>query len=51
VALDLAVPHADFESDEADLARLIGEVEAATVPGSEVRRQEAGAATSNYVLL
>jgi NitT/TauT family transport system ATP-binding protein len=32
VALDLPVPHADFDSDEEEIRRLIVEVEAATVP-------------------
>jgi len=32
VALDLPVPHADFDSDEAELSRLVREVEAATLP-------------------
>ena len=32
VALDLSVPHADFESEETEIAPLIREVEAATTP-------------------
>ena len=32
IALDLSVPHANFDSDEDEIARLIGEVEAATMP-------------------
>jgi NitT/TauT family transport system ATP-binding protein len=34
VALDLSVPHANFDSDEEEIRRLIGEVEAATLPRS-----------------
>src|SRR5579872_1048770 len=32
VALDLSVPHANFDSDEEEIVRLIREVEAATMP-------------------
>jgi NitT/TauT family transport system ATP-binding protein len=32
VALDLSVPHANFDSDEEEIVRLIREVEAATLP-------------------
>ena len=32
ISLDLSVPHADFDSDEAEIARLIRQVESATIP-------------------
>jgi NitT/TauT family transport system ATP-binding protein len=32
IALDLSVPHAEFDSDEKEIARLIRKVEAATIP-------------------
>jgi NitT/TauT family transport system ATP-binding protein len=34
IALDLSVPHANFDSDEEEIRRLIREVEAATLPRS-----------------
>jgi len=36
VALDLSVPHANFDSDEEEIARLISEVEAATMPAGTI---------------
>ncbi len=36
VVLDLSVPHANFDSDEEEIARLIREVEAATVPAGTI---------------
>jgi NitT/TauT family transport system ATP-binding protein len=41
VALDIAVPHLDFDSNEEDIHRLIREVEAATLPAPEPRAETA----------
>jgi NitT/TauT family transport system ATP-binding protein len=44
IALDLSVPHANFDSDEEEIRRLIREVEAATLP-----RSTAGTARSQPI--
>jgi NitT/TauT family transport system ATP-binding protein len=41
VALDLSIPHLDFDSDEDDLRSLVQEVETATLPRSNSTRTQA----------
>jgi NitT/TauT family transport system ATP-binding protein len=41
VALDLAVPHLDFDSNEEDIHRLIRQVESATLPAPQSRAETA----------
>jgi NitT/TauT family transport system ATP-binding protein len=41
VAMDLSIPHLDFDSNEEEIHRLIGEVESATLPVGEPQEESA----------